>query len=232
MVAAMSPRALPTPSQNKFTAYAAASAAALGAAAAAEAQVSGFTDIYSFPATSASGVTAATNTYGAWTATLAQSGGVGNANYNISGPSLGTLSVTLNMATFDAPNGNEFLTFTSTAGSSGTVAFSASFLAGTALNMPSFYYSGDGMSWTPVGVLVSGSTPISFSVTEGSTFGFRLSINSPYVSASTDYLTATISNFSAPASAIPEASTTTLLAGCAALGFVGLMGARRSRKSA
>ena len=202
--------------KRNFARYAAASTAALGAATATKAQ---FTGNYSLtspsPASGTFSNAAAAGTFGVWTSTRSGTTSVTTS----SGASL-TLFGSTNPSVIDAE-----INFTSIAAATGTVSFdyNTSVVGSDAHN---FWYTQDGAAYTLI-TGASTSSSFNFAVTSGATFGFRVSARYTYNNS----MSATLTNFSAP-SAIPEAAATTLLAGVAALGFVGLMAVRKQRQPA
>ena len=209
---------VPTSASSKFVRYATATAAAFGAAAATNAQFIGDYSLESPPAGTFNNP-ASPSTFGQWHLTEVSSNlDETTVVTTTNGASLGLFAMVGPSATYVS------LDFSTVAAASGNVSFDYSTVfAGSGYSFRFYDNSGYVLS-----VFGSGSSTATFAVTSGETFGFRLT--SAYSSGS--YVGATITNFSAPMAAIPEAGTTGLLAGCAALGFVGLVGARRSRQRA
>jgi len=195
----------PVTKSSRFARYATASAAALGAAAAADAQ---FIGDYS--------LTTGTGNIGAWNHT-----GPGGA-INIGG----------------APNSIIFYSWGTSSWHSFYLAapvavdtevsfdWAANFNTGfSGDTISAVFNDGTGGQLLQSGA-TSGSGHATFLIAAGNSFGFQLNANYVHGGASL-----VISNFSAVA-AIPEAGTTGLLAGAAALGFVAVVGARAKRRRA
>jgi hypothetical protein len=202
-------------SASKFTRYAAASAAAIGAATVADAQ---FTGAYSLegPPAGTFNSPADPSTFGLWTFDMvAAPSGAAATLITSSGPSL-SLS-----AYSGYTSGTASFSFYTTAAATGTVSFDfSSVLTGSGGADGSFrtmvnFVDNHGFNGTSSG-------PVTFAVNSGDTFGFR--VLAAYVPYAT--MQVAITNFSAPA-AIPEAGTSSLLAGVASLGFVGLLARRK-----
>lgn len=199
-----------------FSRYAAASAAALAAATAAKAQ---FTGSYALTPPGAGTFTdgASAGTFGNWTGTQ-----TGTSTLTTSS------GADLVLSTSSASLTHGTLTFLTTAAAAGNVSFNYDTLRADGSGTEEFFYTSDGTTFTLItGSSVTGGSQ-NFSVANGATFGFRVAATYTGMLSS---MQATISNFSAP-SAIPEPGATTLLAGVASLGFVGLMGTRAARRRA
>jgi hypothetical protein len=202
----------------KFARYAAASAAAIGAAAVADAQFTGDYGLEGPPASIFTNPTAP-STFGQWTYSLGQAP-VGSTVTLVtsSGSSLDLTAYTgfqSSTVTFD---------FSAIAADTGNVSFDySSVFSGSGA---SFRYLVNGSSTFLTSVTDSG--PVSFAVNSGDTFGFR--VTAAYAAYTS--MQVSITNFSAPVSAVPEAGASSLLAGVASLGFVGLMARRRLRAQA
>jgi hypothetical protein len=212
-----------TSASRKFSRYAATSAAALGAAAAARAE---FTGNYALtpPAAGTFTNTAANGTFGNWTATK---GGTSSAptGWTLTTTDAGT-SLTLGVTGSSGAAGSPTLTFLSTAAAAGNVNFNFNATA-SGPEGHSFFYTADGSTYNLITSATYGSSR-SFAVANGATFGFRVTATYTFSASS---MQAVISGFTAP-TAIPEPGTAGLLAGCAALGFVGLTGVREMRRRA
>jgi hypothetical protein len=204
----------PTAHSSKFARYAAASAAALGAAAAAEAQTSGFSGTYLLTPNVG-------NTYGVWTAGTAGVLSNGSANVDISSAPT-SLTLGLNAATVGGAA--EQLSFLTTAQATGFASFTlnVSSVDGGSLN-PNFYFTPDNATFYSLSLP---NYTYGFGVSAGATFGFRLNIG---YSGALGGIQGVVTNFSAPAAAIPEPGAAGLLAACAAAGFVALIGLRKAR---
>jgi hypothetical protein len=205
----------PRSRSGRFARYAVASSAALGAAAAAKAQFAG-----SYALTPQNG-----STYGNWTASITDVGN-GSAAVDI-GSAPGQLTLSVQNTTNSS--GTERIDFLTTAQAAGTVQF---FLHTTLTpsSPAELYYTTDGTTFTSINAagFTGTASLITFHVLDTAAFGFRLAMS---YTGSSSSLSAQFTGFSAP-TAIPEPGTSGLLAGCAAAGFVALMGVRKARQRA
>jgi hypothetical protein len=199
----------PAVKSSRFARYATASAAALGATAAADAQ---FVGDYSL--TTGSGNT------GAWNSST----GSAMSSFSAGGA---PDSVSFSVNTYG--NSNLFLaapvTVDTTVSFDWSVQYSFSYSSGSTAAFNDGV-AGNTFSSFSGGGSASDSGRSSFLVAAGNTFGFQFNLS--YGNGSQSL---TISNFSA-VTAVPEPGTAGLLAGCAALGFVAVVGVRAKRRRA
>lgn len=201
----------PTTPSSKFARYATASAAALGATAAAEAQFTGSYDVTP-PAAATFTAGSVLGTFGNWT-------GAGSQLIGHSVTTSGT-QLDLSWSGLEGSPGSPTYTFTTLAASASTVDFD--WTGSTTLTG----FEGYLVNGTPTFLSGAGGH-VSFAIGVGQTFGFEIGYN---YTVGTGSAALTITNFSV--AAVPEPGVSSLLAGCAMLGFVGLVGLRKARQRA
>lgn len=204
----------PSPASSDFGRYAAAAAATLGLASTAGAQ---FVGDYSYGAEGTFTGNNVSGSFGNWTSATTFNNSFGQLELDGSGTLL----------EFQPPTQDGMWDFTAVAAASGQVSFD--------FQGAGFSYNQNG-SFVPVADSPSAASAVSFSVITGETFGFRVSTSGFGIGDETGTaaqptapLLFQISNFSAPASAVPEPGTNALLAGIATLGFAALRARRKQR---